>query len=338
MMEKLSPQDLIDLEEALDDGFQDWSFPRERQETISIGKAFDTSPLFDVKLRIDPNGNYDDIKNSPDEINLSKDEALYQDLSSTLMFISSPFGFDVKKLDTYFGKKHTDFMEQFGVNLKKEHEELLDEAWDWEAEYTNWDPEGWEESIGHWGNEAIHFNDFILSRQHPYTKAWFELIIYFRIKSISSTLSRIRNIITLAHAEQDWPSLNVLIGTINRVISDAGTIGRLVEHYRWKFHYESTVIKKRSHEKNLGKLGGQKSSIAKNNRLNSFMDEIEKLGDLFHRVPEASIIDIAFNNAVKSNPNLWKQGKGQKDEYLEQHIRSEEPYKSRYYAIFGKTA
>lgn len=89
--------------------------------------------------------------------------------------------------------------------------------------------------------------------------------------------------------------------------------------------------------KNAGLGGGDASAKAKTQRLNSFMEEIEALGDLFPRMNADVIEDKAFQNAVNKNTNLWCEGKGQKENYLSNHIRSQEPWKSRYNVIFHKT-
>ena len=55
-------------------------------------------------------------------------------------------------------------------------------------------------------------------------------------------------------------------------------------------------------------------------------------------VIEKRLVDQAFETVVGRDLDLWRQGRGQKDAYLSQDIRSVEPYKSRYYAVFTQTA
>jgi hypothetical protein len=83
---------------------------------------------------------------------------------------------------------------------------------------------------------------------------------------------------------------------------------------------------------------GAKSASSREKRIEAFMSEIEKLGDIFPRANEAAVVDQAFQNAVQKNRKLWRQGAGQKEEYLSHDLSSTDPYKTRYYAIFGKTA
>jgi hypothetical protein len=80
---------------------------------------------------------------------------------------------------------------------------------------------------------------------------------------------------------------------------------------------------------------GRKSSAQRTKRLDALMTELEALGVYYPKIKEQTLVDEAFNNAVERDPKLWRQGRGQKEAYLSEHIRSVEPYKSRYYAIFG---
>ncbi len=100
---------------------------------------------------------------------------------------------------------------------------------------------------------------------------------------------------------------------------------------------EEIAIQEKSTREKAGRGGGKASGGRKSKRLNSFIVEIEKLAPFYPRISEARLLDQAFDNAQQSDESLWSEGKDQKENYLSNHIRSEEPYKSRYYAIFGKT-
>ncbi len=89
--------------------------------------------------------------------------------------------------------------------------------------------------------------------------------------------------------------------------------------------------------RNAGVAGSKASRTAKSKRLESFMQEVENLGDLFPRMSEHSILDQAFQNAIQSDRNSWRQGQGRQQEY-EVELRSDKKFKSRYFAIFLKTA
>tara|TARA_B100000767_G_scaffold186070_1_gene173556 strand:+ start:427 stop:1398 length:972 start_codon:yes stop_codon:yes gene_type:complete len=117
--------------------------------------------------------------------------------------------------------------------------------------------------------------------------------------------------------------------------------GRLYSEYKSKVDLEEIVeVGERSiqAQDKRTSASGKKSSNSKTKRLESFMHEIEQLGDLFPRMNADAIEDQAFDNAVKKDPNLWSQGLGQKENYLSKYIRSEDPWKSRYSTIFYKIA
>lgn len=82
-----------------------------------------------------------------------------------------------------------------------------------------------------------------------------------------------------------------------------------------------------------GEAGSRASRNARMKRLELFMEEIERLGDLFPRIEESAILNQAFTNAVERDAVLWKQGKGQQADY-EIALRSESGFKQRYFAIF----
>lgn len=86
-----------------------------------------------------------------------------------------------------------------------------------------------------------------------------------------------------------------------------------------------------------GRGGSRASRAAKGKRLNQFMFEIEALGDLFPRISEKAILDQAFINAIEAEPNVWKQGRGQQEQY-ETELRSDAEFRDRYFRIFNKTA
>lgn len=83
--------------------------------------------------------------------------------------------------------------------------------------------------------------------------------------------------------------------------------------------------------------GGRSSRAASIGKLEAYMQEIEKLGDLYPRMSEAAIVDQAFQNAAKNNKTFWKTGGGQAEKYAVR-LRSENGFKERYYSIFSQSA
>jgi hypothetical protein len=100
---------------------------------------------------------------------------------------------------------------------------------------------------------------------------------------------------------------------------------------------EYDVVALREGKAKRAEASGKASNSKRAARVAAFWGEIEALAYLYPQISEARLVDQAFENAVAQDPDLWRQGKGQKEAYLSEDIRSKEPYKSRYYALFAKT-
>lgn len=123
-----------------------------------------------------------------------------------------------------------------------------------------------------------------------------------------------------------------------KIDGDNFTAGYLTRELKMVLSQTEMIAMKSERTKSkAGKGGGKSSAFKKESRLEAFLLEIEKLGTHFPDLNEQAIVNQAFDDAVAITPVLWNVGKGQKDEYLST-LRSKEPYKSRYWAIFDKTA
>ncbi|MCP3971248.1 MAG: hypothetical protein GY717_13200 [Rhodobacteraceae bacterium] len=116
------------------------------------------------------------------------------------------------------------------------------------------------------------------------------------------------------------------------------SLGRMVEHYRWKFSYEGAAIKgiqSTQSDEARGRKGGEASERLKRDNIEAFWAEIEVLGDLFPRMSEQSIFAQAYANAAAKR----KMPKSRKTiENYGVTIRSEQPFKARFDALFRKKA
>lgn len=100
---------------------------------------------------------------------------------------------------------------------------------------------------------------------------------------------------------------------------------------------EYDVVALRQAKLKRGEASGKASNSKRAARVAAFWAEIERLAPLYPQISEARLVDQAFENAVAKDPDLWRQGRRQKEAYLSEDIRSRAPYKSRYYALFSKT-
>ncbi|WOI55592.1 hypothetical protein [Palleronia sp. LCG004] len=163
-----------------------------------------------------------------------------------------------------------------------------------------------------------------------FSKQWFEFKILDELSAFESFVQ---------DGQRDSPLSKQLAGQIRMyMFGRAMGLGRMVEHYRWKFSYEAAALKGiRSAKANYlrGKKGADASGRAKKENLDCLMQELEALADVYPQMSEEAIFKQAYANAsaVRRMPKSQKT----KDTYGI-IIRSEEQYKSRYDAIFRKKA
>lgn len=116
------------------------------------------------------------------------------------------------------------------------------------------------------------------------------------------------------------------------------SLGRMVEHYRWKFRFEHAArrgIQTAQSDKVRGRKGGEASERLKMENVKAYWAEIEALSDLYPRMSEQAIFAQAYANAAARR----KMPKSQKTiESYGVTIRSEPPFKSWFDAIFRKKA
>ncbi|GAA3855059.1 hypothetical protein [Celeribacter arenosi] len=100
---------------------------------------------------------------------------------------------------------------------------------------------------------------------------------------------------------------------------------------------EYEVVKLQEAKRKRSKASGKASMSNRAKRVAAFWAQIVELAPFYPKMSEDRILEQAFDHAVEKDPDLWRQGKGQMEAYLSDDIRSKEPYKSQYYALFQKT-
>jgi hypothetical protein len=163
-----------------------------------------------------------------------------------------------------------------------------------------------------------------------FTKRWFE----FKI------LDELASYFSYNHDSERDSELSKKIARQLRVYmyGEVLSLGRMVEHYRWKFSYEADALKgiqSANASQARGMKGGQASGKAKRDNLEALLNELECLADLYPRMSEEAIMSQAYQNAAKKR----KMPKSQKtiDDYGT-ILRSDRAYVERYRAIFQKNA
>ncbi|MEO1019199.1 MAG: hypothetical protein AAFY56_16135 [Pseudomonadota bacterium] len=114
------------------------------------------------------------------------------------------------------------------------------------------------------------------------------------------------------------------------------SLGRMVEHYRWKFSFEEAAlrgIQQATSAKKRGQMGGIASSRRKKENLLALLEELEALSDLYPRMGEQAIFDQAYSNACQ------KRGMPKSPRTIEDYgtvLRSDPEYRARYQKVFAK--
>lgn len=116
-------------------------------------------------------------------------------------------------------------------------------------------------------------------------------------------------------------------------------LGKFISEAQWKDRTENQLIVASSiasMRKNAGQGGARASRDRRQANLETLMQEIEKLADVVGKIGEDLIVSQAFENARTSQPKM-PGTKRTLDDYGTT-LRSEEPFKSRYEAVFRKNA
>lgn len=85
---------------------------------------------------------------------------------------------------------------------------------------------------------------------------------------------------------------------------------------------------------------GKVSSDKKHQRIESLLKNLEALfadNPALSRMHIEKTAPLAIQDAIRQDPNLWRQGKGQMKEYIDE-MRADLRYAKRFRALFEKTA
>lgn len=88
-------------------------------------------------------------------------------------------------------------------------------------------------------------------------------------------------------------------------------------------------------QKHRTAASGKKSSDKRHRRIEAVLSAMEELcaeNPSIGRFGIKALTDLAIQDCVKADPSLWKQGKGQRDEYIDE-MRSDLRYQSRLKAL-----
>lgn len=116
----------------------------------------------------------------------------------------------------------------------------------------------------------------------------------------------------------------ISISTLISESFDLGYVtGRLFSEHRLKEHLEASAIsgmKLEADKKRRAKAAGKASTRNKQRRMTSILHGMQRLIERspdLKRLPPKTVAELALNEVVDEDPQLWRQGQGRVTEYLE---------------------
>lgn len=173
-------------------------------------------------------------------------------------------------------------------------------------------------------------------RLEPYTAIWHAINILWQYEQYRSRFEELFTDMFEGHGEVS-PERSFWQPELLAAAKMGFELGMSTDAVRKK-EFEYKAINLDQSQSARVKASGQKSASNRAQRIEALMQEIEALKDHYPTFSEDAVVEQAAANAIGKNPDLWRQGKGQIETYLSDVIRSREPYKTRYNAVFNKTA
>lgn len=312
MTEKLTNDEIQQLNDAFEDGFRDEYLPGSKMVKVDLGKLFETNPLNDEAVFYQASDPFDEnmVRSATSSKNRDNDD-LFGDMSwESSMFWGNPFGFNFEKVEAYFRTKQDEVIAEYAQRFERE----IGELW----------------SQGLYDDDGPNtFEQWIEGRIFPYTRRWFERHIAALCRGVRLEEKRLSEHL---NSTADIPLPQFHLG---RLVANAAKLGRMVEHYRWKFSHEELIVRRKDQSDRAGRGGAKSSSKKKVERLSVLMDEIEKLSSVVGLMSEDRILSEAFEQAtlVRSDMPITQRTRF---EYAVE-LRSVEPFKSRYGVVFRKS-
>lgn len=146
-----------------------------------------------------------------------------------------------------------------------------------------------------------------------------------------------------AKLKEIFPSPNDLIDLMRNHYTAGFLTGRLISEHFVRYEIEPFAQKGMDYEeaqKRRNEASGKTSSDKRHQRVEAMLTQMEKLVAQNPALARAGIkvlADLAIEDAVTENVVLWAQGKGQRDEYLDE-MKSDLRYQARFQALVKKVA
>jgi len=323
LAESLTEEEYFELCDALEDGFPDMLGRKMSFNKQNRGNLFSTNPLGEEVTFFMAS---EDVPSelTQTERSLLKEASgdFYLETDSFREYFSlNPFGFNFEKVKLFFDRR----VEAIKPSLKEKYNEYLCNAELIPDEFLANEP-GYPDVF----DGIYSFPQWLENILVPYSKTWFE--------------DEISRLLRLAkYKEESFNEPNEQFEANEWAIAPAIEemrilllVGRMVEHYKWKFRFESALVSRKQQFERAGSGGGSTSKAKRIQRLNDLMTEIETFADHVDKFGENLVLRQAWENLSKRRSDIPKTPKIRAE--YEADLRSCAPFRERYEALFPKNA
>lgn len=322
MNDELSDADYELLCEALNDGFPDMLGRKNPNNRKDIGSAFSTNPLGQETTFFMPYENAPSTltQSVQKDIHTSKD-GIFDEVDFQREYLAlNPFGFELEKLERYFRSK----VAEHKPRLLQAYHDYLEVAEPYPLEFLVEQP-GFPDVF----DGIYSYGQWVENILVPYSKIWFE-------HTIMELFIKAEPLELLPSDGEPPVTASLALFRLEKRLEAHFLLGRMIEHYKWKFKHERLIVQRNLQFELAGSGGGKSSNSKRIIRLEAFMKHIEALSALVGLVAEERIFSQAWDNAIEAGEHMPKTAKVRFD--YEVQIRSVEPFRSRYQTIFRKDA
>tara|TARA_R110002074_G_scaffold398138_1_gene589631 strand:+ start:800 stop:1687 length:888 start_codon:yes stop_codon:yes gene_type:complete len=282
----LSEVETRELEQALADGFETYTSKGGEEMLIDVSQH-SPNPLFGsfVKVRMPDALRQDqseDGNSEPDSESWEDylEESQVED--APRWHETNPFNFHLKGIRAYFARRV---------------EELRDEIQNGPS------PDWWENPFERMSDpsqppfELVEFNETITQEIRSQSKAWFEVTIHEQFEQLDFIIEQ-SNLHRASKFHFDCCLMLV------------GQIGRMVEHYRWRFRYESDALRGKKSLTSASAGGKVKAKSASLMR-RSILLKMEEYSAKGHSISSSARLafQAGHGRSQEANRKLWQRHK-----------------------------
>lgn len=287
--EMLSEVETEELEKALGDSFDSFTSTGGEELLIDVSEIY-PNPLFGSHVRVrlpvsDPNAEVHSMTSQDwdsEELHLFFSDFQIDDAPE--WFDTNPFQFNVRAIRDFFERR----VETIRGEIRQQYDPLPIEQ----------EPDSSEDIPWGWSPTEDEETDILTSYWPEYlSKDWFEIHIFEEFEHLDFLVGiQQRHKGPFDRASHFW-------GTVGR-------IGRMVEHYRWRFRFEADVIRGKK-GLDSARAGGTERAKSTSPVRRSILRKMEELVAKGHSISSAASLafQAGHGKSAGANRKLWQRHK-----------------------------